>query len=690
MQYAIICLPGRSPGHWTYSIPEKMGIVAEGDLCLCDLKGALQLGFVMELNLHKPAFVVKEIHSLVKDLSIAKDWFKDMQWVARHYHAPLSKVLGTAMPKWLLTDWKKELAPSEENQKPRKKKNVAPVNTDVLIATNASENKITEPTLNLDQQTAVDNITSHLPNQTSSGFKSFLLHGVTGSGKTLVYLTCARNALQAGKNVLVLLPEIALTPQLIYHFSLHLNVPIHSYHSGLTDKERKTFWVELLQNRMRVIVGVRSAIMLPLQNMGLVVIDEEHDGSYKQTESAPRYHARDLALIRARTWSVPIVLGSATPSLETYQASQQGKHTYLTLPERATKQPLPALCWVNMCDEFQKQGNQALSSTLRDAITETLGKGNQAILLLNRRGYSRRRLCKKCGEPIQCTDCSCNMIPHLEERLMRCHHCGKTRPIHQSCSTCHHTEFTDVGIAIEQLETHLKSLYPMYRIERLDRDTSQKAGALTGILDRFRSGETHILLGTQMVAKGHDFPKVQLVGIVDADTGLSLPDFRTQERLYQLLVQVAGRAGRHEQNAKVVIQTFNPNNPLFTSDLQSHRPFFYNDELELRKTLLLPPFSRFARLEIEGTDEGEVKAKADTLLQKLQYIQSAQKEPVQIRGPAFPLLRRLKKKFRVYLLLQASSYTSLHPMLSVAEKHSLEAAFKPCKLIVDMDPQVVV
>jgi len=515
-------------------------------------------------------------------------------------------------------------------------------------------------------------------------FQTYLLHGITGSGKTLVYLHLAKQALAAGRRVLVLLPEIALTPQTLARFRAFLERPVLALHSNLSATDRRELWRAIFAGEADVIVGARSAALCPVDNLGLIVVDEEHDGSYKQSDASPRYNARDLALYRGRQEGCPVVLGSATPSLESYQAAQSGKYRLLELKTRATGSAPPRIRIVDMREQYQLQGSLLLSIPLREAVQKALDAGEQAILFLNRRGYAHKRVCKSCGEPRQCPHCIAPLVYHKARQALVCHYCGFNVPANAPCLKCSGTAWLDVGRGIEKVEEYLQSIFPAAAIARLDRDSTSTLGGAEKILNGFKRGEFHILLGTQMVAKGHDFPKVNLVGVIDADSGLGLSDFRAQERAFQLITQVAGRAGRHQSSGEVFLQTYKPENPLLAFALTHDYASFFQAEIERRRELDYPPFRRLVLVEISGSDEKIVDAQMRRFADA--FVDFAGQADVIVLGPAFAVMKKIKDQFRAQIIGKGKAPNQLQWVLrQTLERYNLKDPQKT-KLRADMDP----
>ena len=488
----------------------------------------------------------------------------------------------------------------------------------------------------------------------AGAFHTFLLHGVTGSGKTEVYLQAIARARAAGKGALVLVPEIALTPQLAGRFRARFGEQVALLHSGLSDRERHSEWLRLRRAEAAICVGVRSAVFAPVQDLGIVVVDEEHDGSFKQ-EDGPAYHARDLAVVRARLESAVCVLGSATPSLETLENARRGKYQKLDLPGRVDDRPLPEVRIVDLSHFRRQQPSPGLlSPPLASAIVETVGGGKQAILFLNRRGFQTLVLCRDCGREERCENCAVSLTYHARRRVLLCHYCGATRPMDPRCPACG-GERTGVGVGTEQVEAAVRDLVPGVRVARLDRDAVSGAADTAEVLARFARRELDVLVGTQMVTKGHDFPGVTLVGVVLADTALALPDFRAAERTFQLLTQVAGRAGRGGDAGRVLIQTFHPHSPAIAFAVGHDYQGFSDLELGQRRDHGYPPFGRMLAARVEGSEAG-----ARRTAQALgEAARPALGPGVLMLGPAPAAIERIRGKSRWHILFKAPDAAAL-------------------------------
>ncbi len=513
------------------------------------------------------------------------------------------------------------------------------------------------------------------------GFASFLLHGVTGSGKTEVYLRLIAQNIELGRDALVLVPEISLTPQLAARFRARFGNQVAVLHSGLTDAERYGQWRLIRSAQVRIVVGARSAVFAPLAHLGVIVVDEEHDTSFKQAEGV-HYNGRDLALVRAKQAGAVVVLGSATPSLESYRGALQGRLRLLELPHRATPRPLPEVRLVDL-RTYRTGPDGILSAPLADALLETLERGEQAILFLNRRGFSSFVLCRACGQPFRCEHCSVTLTYHRSLERLLCHYCGYSIAVPKTCPACTAERIALLGLGTEQVETFLAERFPGARIARLDRDTATSHG-MRAILSRVGRREVDILVGTQMVTKGHDFPHVTLVGVICADLGLHFPDFRSAEHTFQLLTQVAGRAGRGDRPGQVLIQTYSPQHPsLLAASAHDYRAF-YEAEVGSRRELNYPPFAYLAALRLDGADASAVALAAQRLADHGHRLLAGSSE-VLLLGPAEAPIQRLKGRSRWLLLCKASERPPLRRLLDalVAEQVAPPSAVR---VTVDVDP----
>lgn len=525
------------------------------------------------------------------------------------------------------------------------------------------------------QKTALDAVVTSLDHLQ---FAPFLLYGVTGSGKTEVYLQAISHALERDRNALVLVPEIALTPQLTGRFQARFGGGIAILHSGLSDGERYDEWRRIRRGLAQIVIGARSAIFAPLENIGIIIVDEEHEASFKQSDGL-RYNARDLALVRGKMEQAAVVLGSATPSVTTVHAAGEGRLTLLELPERVEGRPMPLVELVAM-----KGNKETISAPLSNCLRETYQLGKQAIVFLNRRGFATFLVCAECGKSLTCPNCSVTLTYHRQRRQSLCHYCDYAVPAPGSCPACNGTTLSELGAGTEKLEHDLKELLPTARILRMDSDTTSGKGSHGRLLSRMNDGSADILVGTQMIAKGHDFPEVTLVGVVNAEASLGMPDFRAAERTFQLLSQVIGRAGRGENPGRVVVQAIDPGHYAITSAAGHDAEGFYRQELEFRREAGYPPFAFLAVFAISGLSEQTVGDQADLTARTLMLLKSELKVRVEILGPAQSPLYRLRNRFRRQILLKASNRTDLHRMITVWRQRA--AIVSTVRISVDIDP----
>lgn len=513
-------------------------------------------------------------------------------------------------------------------------------------------------------------------------FKPFLLEGVTGSGKTEVYLNAIDAALAIGRSALLLVPEIALTPAVAGQFHHRFGEKVAILHSAFNDSERAQEWRRIRAGDASVVVATRSGVFAPVRDLGLIIVDEEHDQSYKQ-QDAPRYHGRDVAVVRARDAGAAIVLGSATPALETRYNAERGKYTRLELPERIEKRPMPTVRLIDMRQEFlEVRKMETFSRALIDAVTERLENGEQSMLLLNRRGFSSFVTCRACGERLQCTNCSVTLTYHRRDRRMLCHYCNYAETVPNKCPKCASKHIQFMGVGSERVEQELHSAFPKARVARLDRDTVSAKHDYETILTGFRERHFDILVGTQMIAKGHDIPNVTLVGIVNADVGLGLPDFRAAERTFQLLTQAAGRAGRGETPGIVLIQTGFPEHYAVQCAAAQDYGRFYSKEIDFRKLMHYPPFGALASVIVRSTKEEEAITRSAALGRLL----NPAPEGVKVMGPAPAAVARVKTEYRFQILLKTSSRARLNDVLGDIRRFATREKWSPTMLAIDVDP----
>jgi primosomal protein N' (replication factor Y) len=529
------------------------------------------------------------------------------------------------------------------------------------------------------QQAALKNIQEHVD---AGKFAGMLLHGITGSGKTAIYLAAMRAVLEAGRSAILLVPEIGLTPAVAADLHQLFGEEVAILHSGLSDKERAEQWHRIKRGDARMVVGTRSAVFAPVSDLALVIVDEEQDPSYKQ-EEMPRYHARDVAVMRAKMANAVVVLGSATPSLESYFNAKKNKYALLELPDRVEKRPLPEVEIIDMRQEFQETGSeQVISRKLAEEIKERLERKEQVMVLLNRRGYSPVVLCRACGKTLECKNCAIAMTHHKRSRRMECHYCGYTAPVPKTCIHCGSEYVYFLGTGSEKLEELLHGMFPQARIGRLDRDTVRGREDFERALNALDEGELDLLVGTQMIAKGHDIHGVTLVGVVGADMALGFPDFRAAERTFQLLTQVAGRAGRGQTPGKVVLQTYFPDHYAVQYAAQHDFAGFYDKELRFRSWMHYPPYSALANVLVRSNELDEA-LRWSGILGK--WFEKTRHEGIRVLGPAVAPILRLKQDYRYHFVVKSASRSKLNALLRSMLAYAAEQKIPRTQMIVDVD-----
>ena len=530
-----------------------------------------------------------------------------------------------------------------------------------------------------EQQAALDAILGTLR---ESKYETFLLHGVTGSGKTEVYIRAIKEVVEYGRQAIVLVPEISLTPQTIRRFRQRFE-RVAVLHSHLSDVERSKHWRDAAAGRVDVVVGARSAIFAPCPHLGLVIIDEEHESTFKQ-DSVPRYHAREVAEQRCKTAGVPLVLGSATPTLESWHAAQEGRYRLLSLLRRVGKLPLPPVVTVDVRNDPQVRKGRAIGRQLTNAVKAALEDGGQVILFLNLRGFSPAVWCRACGASLKCPDCDVSLTWHRDKGRAVCHSCTHEQNVPRACPSCGAHELKYVGVGTQKLEEEVRRVFPDAEVARMDSDSMRKPGSHDEVLSRFRAGEVDILLGTQMIAKGLDFPNVTLVGVVDADTQLHQPDPRAGERTFQLIAQVAGRTGRSSRGGRVYVQSSNPAEPAIRRAAGHDYLGFVNDELRDRWDMSYPPYRRLCRVILRGEDEAAVKRRANEMAEALSAAAKEKKVDVQILGPAPCAVAKLQKLWRFHFQLSAADPAAIRSLWRAVEPEFPTGG--DAEYVVDMDP----
>ena len=658
---------------------------------------------------------LKEAESLVDTVPVCTEEILQLaRWVAEYYACPIGEVIKAALPPEMKPKLRRfvratDLTPEKITEKQQsvlaalqqhgslplqdlsaaivsalEKKGLVEVFSDAVRRDPLAHTSLPQTedyTLTQAQQAVLDKILDQVKEET---YAAFLLHGVTGSGKTEIYIRAMSAALARGRSAMMLVPEIALTPVFSRRLRSHFGDQVAIFHSSLQKGERFDEWTRVKNGEARVVIGTRSAVFAPVQNLGLIVVDEEHESTYRQQES-PYYNARDVAIVRAQKESAAVVLGSATPSLESFHNARGGKYQLLTLPERIAARPMAAATIIDMRNVFQRHGKpRVFSDELLEAIQETCERGEQSIILLNRRGYSSFILCRSCGETIQCPNCDVTLTYHRSEHVIVCHYCNHRKAVPKVCPACSKKYIYYVGEGTEQLEEMLTQLFPALRVARIDRDTTARRRVFEQSLSDFSAGKIDTLVGTQMLAKGHDFPNVTLVGVVSVDAGLALPDFRSAERTFQLITQVAGRAGRGDRPGKVLIQTYHPYHYALRHACAQDFAAFYNQEIQYRQNHSYPPFVALATILVHGPDLGRVRSDSLELRKQLDAANEGRK--CRILGPAPAPLSRLKGEHRFQLLLKSRSRRSLREVADAALKSVSEKGVNLRSVNLEIDP----
>lgn len=696
----------------TYKIPPDLEISA-GQAVLVPVRRKIVSGIVAELLAEKDGgdFEAKDIAGLSSDFpSLAPEIVALMLWIADYYHYPAGEVLNSFLPPNPAPPTRRRYR-WRGGDTPIKGKNQKALVTlfgqhdfldDSDISDRAAlrallakgfidvENVEPElepeppapnspaPELNAEQAAAFQAVREAMDKKS---FECFLLEGVTGSGKTEVYLHAAEHAIRAGKSALVVVPEISLTPQLVNRFKRRLRVPIAVLHSGMSDGERSRQWHALNRGQVQLCIGARSAALAPIRNLGLIIVDEEHESALKQ-EDRLRYQARDVSVLRAKRAGCPVILGSATPSLESFYHARTGKYRHLTLGKRATGGTLPEVLVVDQAKQGHSLG--LIGPDLTRHIHEALRKKEQVMLLLNRRGYSSFLLCQACGHVPECPNCSVSLTHYRNASALKCHYCGYKDQIPPNCPKCESATWEDGTEGTEALEEEVASRFPGARVIRIDRESMDRKGAVENALAAIGNGEIDIVIGTQIIAKGHDFPNISVVGVVNADTSFHIPDFRASEKSFQLFTQMAGRAGRGEIPGKVVLQTYNPRHPSILHTMQHDFRGFAEEELRIRSEFGYPPFSRLARILVTAPNSPMAEKCAVRLAEIAE--KRAASLGIEVVGPAPAVLSKLQNKFRWHIIFKAKRVQDLQQLIR-ALTTPLKGKLDPkVSLQVDVDP----
>jgi len=751
-KFARVIVPAPLKEPLVYSVPESLADrLAPGSRVLVPLKRRILTGVVLDLLAEHSLSATKPIIDLLDDQPVLdQPLLKLAEWVAQYYLASLGEVLAAILP------------PNSRRQstktvilKRAEHAALEPLEQDILNVLKHRKGKVSFRTLRqkfseqpiarilarLESSGTIE-INDHMakrqrqtaekscglaaeanvspsrfmptPEQADAlravndrikagGFETFLLHGVTGSGKTEVYIRAMERVRDLGRQSLIVAPEISLTPQLLDRLSARFPKRVGVLHSGLTGAQRWAQWRQIADGEVDVVVGARSAVFAPIHKLGLIVVDEEHDSSYKQEEGV-HYNGRDVAVVRGKLLGCPVILGSATPALETYENCRQGRYKLLEIPQRVANRPLPRIEAVDLRAQFLATGRseagptavtsaardsaeKLISDTLAEALKNNFQAGGQTLIFLNRRGFANFLQCRSCGYVWRCPNCSVTLTLHLRQNRLSCHHCDYRRPITEICPECKNPTLGSIGSGTERVEQALKRMAPHARVARMDRDTTRSRGSHEEILRRWKKGEIDILVGTQMITKGHDVSGVTLVGALLADLSLNLPDFRAAERTFQLLSQVAGRAGRGENPGRVIVQTYVPDHYAIEHLVAHDYKGFFAAESEFRRALGYPPFGRLVNLRLDGPRLSEVETKAKTLAEALRKLQARSpkfNEQIQVLGPAAAPIEKLRNRYRWQLLLRGKQSSVL---LSFA-RHALELmpSSRGVRLHVDVDP----
>ena len=662
LAFAQVAFPLPLRRTFAYRIPDALVARATpGAQVLAPFRGRALRGVVVEVAAEAEVEKVRDLAAVLDDAALTPHLMALARWVADYYLAPLGMVLSAALPGGL-----EGFAGSRARRAARE---------DPVVRLAIPE----RVRLTAAQAEAVAAIEAAIA---GGAFAPLLLHGVTASGKTEVYMRAARAARDAGGQTLVLVPEVALGAQVIEQFRRRFGGRVGILHSYLALGERRRNWQLAASGAVDVVVGARSAVFAPLPALKLIVVDEEHEPAYKQSEQL-RYHGRDTAVRRAQMLGIPVVLGSATPSLEALANAARGKYTTLRLPERVDRRSLPRVELVDLRHEAGHVG--LLSHALRTAIAARLGRGEQALLFLNRRGQFHHSQCRACGFVAECPQCDISLILHGAPRVWRCHYCGHEEPFTPRCRRCGGEVLRFSGAGTQRAERELKESLPQARVLRLDTDVVRARGNPGAVLEAFARGEADVLLGTQMIAKGLDFPRVTLVGVLDADVALHLPDFRAGERAFQLLVQVAGRAGRGETAGEVLVQTATPEHPAIAAAARHDAASFLKHELTQRREAGYPPYSRLVALQFSGKDEAAVERVATATGEALRA--HAHDEAIEILGPAPQMLARLRGQHRWHVLVKGTNAKATRDLVDAAlEAAERGGATREVRVTADVDP----
>lgn len=667
-----VCLP--VSGVFTYQVPPHlMDMVAVGKRVSIPFGRQTATGYVLGPAETAPGTALKSIEAMIDDSPLFPESMSAFfRWISDYYLYPVGETINNALP-----------AATGAKGTPRTKKMPRDAIGQVIVPDEP-------PCLTPEQQAVVKAVIDRI----GTGYYSCLLSGVTGSGKTEVYMRIAEAVLNRNQSALILVPEIALISQAERRFRARFGDRVAVLHSNLSKTERREQWMKIMRGEVKLAIGTRSAIFAPFHSLGVIIVDEEHDASYKQ-ENGLRYNARDLALVRGKQSKAVVMLGSATPSMQSVFNARTGKFSAVyALEKRINNYPLPEIAVVDLRNNAAGRGRGGvITDTLYQAMKETLARENQVLLFLNRRGFANFPVCAVCGQAVKCKNCDITLTLHRAGNAYRCHFCGYSRPVAAGCASCGSAAIKQLGMGTEKVEAVVRQLFPEAVVDRLDRDTTTRKGAMARILKNVKKGKTDILIGTQMVAKGHDFPGITLIGIICADLALNFPDFRAGEVTFQLLAQVAGRAGRGDRPGRVIMQTYNPDHFSIQTARTHDMSAFYQKEIEFRRLLSYPPYARLIQLRISGKDSEKTREQATTAGRQcllLKRENPALFGSVEILGPVESPIHRLAGRYRWQILLKAPAASVLNLFAARLLAESGAAIRRHgVRLVVDVDPYVM-
>jgi len=676
--YAEIVLGRVNPGLdkvYHYSIPEELAKTLDiGYQVLVPFGKSSGVGYVVGMVEKSDVKGIKDVAKILSPYPLfTRDSVEIAKWMSAYYNSFFITALRAVMPPG--TTHIERRAMKAGIKKPLYKE-LPMTKSQVPSKSQIPETKQNKFSLTLEQKAALRSIATDID---IKRFGVSLLYGITGSGKTEVYLRAADHVAEMGGGAIVLVPEVGLTPQIIERFSEHFGDRLAVYYSDMPEKERQKEWAAVATGEKKIVLGTRSAVFMPVKNLRLIVLDEEYENTYKQ-EQNPRYHAREVAIELAKRAGAAVVLGSASPSIETYYHAKEGDYKLLVLPKRIDDRPLPPVKVVDMRSELKAGNYNVLSRELKEDIRSVIQKKEQVILFINRCGYFSFVMCRTCGHAIQCPRCSTSLIYYMKDEKLRCNHCGYTSEAPVICPKCQSSQIKFFGGGTQRIEQEVAKVVPTARILRLDRDTVTKKGSYENIIRSFISGSADILIGTQMVTKGLDIGSVTLVGVVAADIGLNLPDFRAAEHTFQLLTQVAGRAGRHKLAGKVIVQTYDPEHYAIMFASKHDYEGFYEEEIKTRKSLGYPPFGSLINVVVHGESEKSVEQVSKELVKFLKKRLPAD----EVFGPAKAPIVKLKNNFRYQILLKGSKIDSMRK--AVVESTASIVKLGGVRISIDVDP----